>query len=397
MRRGGRVRRSLRFGGALVPLVLLVGALSAPQFATARTAQPGGPVGFRRHTPARLIHIGPAGAVYQLSDGRRMVLSHTGPSHIGGNAFASLFAWGTIRAHGQLFGFSFQASRGPGVDGTDLFLDIGNGRFKSNRQFAFQDHGYEFFGLGSNWVHISPDLSSGTIATGDLMGAWGDIELDFKATGPAVMRCGGKIAHRPAAMTGHFSFTPQRDNGFFGTISSLHVRKSTIWVNRGCNGGGGGGHGRMRCPIQPFTVDGMDQPDDSSFVDFFGSQLRGRHRALIGVNYQQFIGDVSVWHEIDAMTAPGAASLIAGDGARLKGFANNYESGGAVVATSGPPQVDGPYPCGRGKSVTYNTFYGTMSGAPGAPLTAQLVTGPVSVPASPDGYDAFLSKARIKG
>ena len=362
------------------------GVAGARAVAPARTLPP---------RAARMIRLSPSGAVYQLPDGRRMALSRGGARSTARGSFSSILLWGVVRVHGRSFGVSIQASKDAGV-GRDLMISFGTSRFKSPRRFALQDHSYDFGDLGGDWLQLPPDLSHGRISTGTLMGRWGDVELSFAADGPPTARCGGKNVFQKATVTGTFSFTPQEDNGFFGTISSMHVRKASLWVRRGCGGGGGGGGGRPQCPVQPFTADGMAQTP-TTFVDFFGSQLRGRHRALIAVTYQQFIGDVSVLHAIDAISSPSAASLVGGEGARLKGFPNDYEHGSATLTTSGPPQLDGPYPCGRGHSVTYLTFYGTMSGTPGAPLTADFVTGAVSVPESPGGDGGSLGKQKIRG
>ena len=115
-----------------------------------------------------------------------------------------------------------------------------------------------------------------------------------------------------------------------------------------------------RCPIQPFLVEGQHEVPNSLF-DFFGSGFRGGHMASLSVSYQQFIGEVSVWHFVDSLTSPRAARLTPGEGAKLQ------------------------------------AFRGTMSGNPGAPLTADFVAGAVHVPEPPGRYDATVEKARISG
>ena len=393
MQRRGLWPAVSRRGVAVAPLILIAGLVGAIGPATNATAFP--PARTLPHRAVRLIRVGPSGAVYRLSNGAHMAVSPDGVAHVDSQATGSLLTFGWIRAHHQKFGVVVQAVTGPPSFGSFLWIDIGTGEVSKGR-FAFQDHGYEFDALGTDWVHVGTDLSSGGISTGTLMGAWGAVDVSYTAEGPPKVHCRGNSVTRPASMTGTVEFSPQEDNGFFGTIRSIHVRRSVLQLGECVGRGGGGGHGRQPCPSQPVMADANQEGDDS-FVDFFGSTFRGGHKSTENVNYQQFIGDVSVLHENFVQVSPDGVRMRKGQRVTITAFPGTFMTGSATLLASGPADKDGPYPCGKGKHVTFLTYDGTMSGQPGAPLTADFVTGSVGVPESPDFYYGFLGKEKIRG
>lgn len=347
---------------------------------------------------ARLASVGPDRVAYRLPGGQRMIVSREGATIAPAGAGGWLLVLGSVKVRNQTFGIVIQALTALGAGPQDglllVNLGIANGPL---RRIAFQDHAYEMDSLGTPWVHLRPDLSRGWMSTGDALGPWGSIHLTFTPNGPPVTRCNGRSDLQKADVKGHVRFTPQGDNGYFGTIASIHVVRANMRVFRGqgCRGGGGG-YGPFPCPIQPFLVDGNNL-GDNEFVDFFGSGLRGGHRALVAVNYQQWVGDVSILHEIFGLVPAGAVQLTRGPGAKLEGIAHAYMSGGARFTSSGPPESDGPHKCGRGRFFTANLYNGALSSTPGSPLTALFVTGAVQVPEAPESYQGFLDKVRITG
>jgi hypothetical protein len=388
-----------RFLVMLAVLLLVTGGAVPPAVAASGASVPPG------HLPrsaARLVGIGPHGAMYVLPDGHRMALGRAGATlRPKPGAGAMLLVGGWVRAHGKKFGFSLEslspAGGGP-QDGVFFSgLGIGHGDFSHDR-FGLQFHSYELDSLGTPWVTVRNDASRGRMTTGSALGRWGGLHLTLTAKGAPIVRCGGRHVVQRAQVSGRFAFTPQGDNGYFGTISEMHVTRASIQVFRGrpCGRGfGGGGHGPYRCPSQPLLLNGMHDTHNA-FVDFFGSTLRNGRRALIATNYQQWIGDWSIFHEMDAFVGIGAVHLGHHRAVTLTGVPLAFSTGRATFAPQGNPYHAGHRrKCLGHKSYTDLIWNGRLSSAPGDPLTTQFVTGAVRVPESPHGYDGYLDLVRI--
>lgn len=369
--------------GALLSTFLL----TAPRSVASGNVPPPPQVG----APARLESMTSRGMTLQIRLGLTLRTTPRGAEVQGAHRFFSFDSFGGLWVRGKEYGIGlqgFEDRRNPPV----LLVSMGRAIFLGTR-WAFQIHSYEV-DLPASALTISKDLTSAHIDTGDALGRWGRIDMTFHPAGDPVARCGGLNVRQRGSADGSLSFTPHADNGFFGTITRTAFRHSVVSVRAGCNGGGGGGGGVYPCPTQRFLVNGY-VGRRSSFASFFGTAF-GRHDLNEeSVVYQQWADNVSVFHEIDAQVPPGFARLTGRDSARIRGAPHSFMTGSARHVSAGPPQVDGPYPCGEGGSYMLVGWNGTMTGTPGRPFTGLFDTGAVSLPEAPDQVSSFLERIRV--
>jgi hypothetical protein len=136
---------------------------------------------------------------------------------------ASLVLFGELRAAGRRYGLTVQVfAFEPGTDQseTDIFVALGTDRGIQHfeRAWSFEVHGYEAPVRDSSF-HFRSDLSRAHLESGAQLGAWGSIDMRFRAETEINSTCRGRTHTRTGEAHGSFRFTPQHDNGVFGTIS----------------------------------------------------------------------------------------------------------------------------------------------------------------------------------
>jgi hypothetical protein len=197
---------------------------------------------------------------------------------------------------------------------------------------------------------------------------------------------------QPATVSGTASFTPQGDNGFFGTISAIDVTRASMRVSHGPCGGSGGG--RPACDTHSIFVEASELTNDQ-YTKVMATRFRDDDRAFISMIHVEFGGSVEVYHEINAFV-PLADVRFRGRTGTVVGRSPSFLSGSASFTPNDRPENLGHHKCGHHSIESRTAVFGTLSGTAGSPLTAAFVTGAVSLPEAPDGYEGYLLKVRVE-
>jgi hypothetical protein len=194
----------------------------------------------------------------------------------------------------QVFAFE------PGTDQseTDIFVALGTDRGIQHfeRAWSFEVHGYDATIRDSSF-HFRSDLSRAHLESGAQLGAWGSIDMRFRAETEINSTCRGRTHTRTGEAHGSFRFTPQHDNGVFGTISRARFTDAELWTSN-CHHGFPGGGGTPRCP-EPSVMAWADMFHGRDYRSFFAStegftDETGAESAI----WQQFFPRMSVEHFI---------------------------------------------------------------------------------------------------
>jgi hypothetical protein len=377
----------MKLAGGLASVCLVSGFATFAQPAIA--AAPGGPA-----APSRLnsrvpegrpvVIPGPGGGTLRLPSGASAFLGARRPMlrAPAGIRSASLVLFGELRADGRRYGLTAQVfvfKPGGAESETDFFVSLASDRGIHHiaRTWSFEAHGYDATIRDSSF-HFRRDLSRAHLETAAQLGAWGSIDMRFRADTEIENACRGRTHTRTGEARGSFTFTPQRDNGVFGTISRARFTDAELWTSN-CRSGFGGG-GALRCP-EPSVMAVGDRFDDRNYQSFFASTSGFTEETGIeSAIWQQFFPRMSVDHFILA-EVPDSRIEDDSDVVRWRGSASLFLPGSASISSEGEPYLDGPYAC-PGAQVTFEEFFGPFLGGPGRPLSAEFATGSMTAPSS---------------
>ena len=329
---------------------------------------------------APVVRIDSSGVTYKLPSGTEVTLTRSGPQFaFPGGAIHFVSRANVTAPDGTGYELTISAARylGANQGGTDLFLALQR-ESSGPSSAALQIHGYDFQ-LPKNALQFSEGEPSALVSTGSGLADFGTIKLAFAPRGNPTSSCNGENERWRGTSSGTVSFTPQGDNGFFGTITQSSFGHAALTVLHGCLGFPDvSRHGKVPpCPAPTFDVDAFSgtqtrytevyaAPDpDPGFTDQFATFEVARDPAL------------SI-HEVNAVVPAGGVTQGPRRTATITAYPDTFLTGTANYRSKGPGLVDGPYPCTSGE-VVFKTTFGPLTGDPSDPFTAQFDTGAVTI------------------
>lgn len=376
-------------------LAVAVGATLVLTTSAAAAAEPLGASPGTRHPAPRadvppIVRVDSSGVTYELPSGTDVTLTRTGPQFAFPSGAIHFVSRGNVSApDGTTYTMSVSATRflGSNQGGTDLFLLLQRDTSGPSGAAA-QFHGYDF-SLPKSALQYSQDEPSALISSGTGLGDFGSVKLAFAPEGSPTPSCNGENERWHGSSSGSVSFTPQGDNGFFGTLTRSSFN-AALDVEHGCLGfPEATPHGKVPpCPEPTFDVDGIGGTQTNS-TEVFAMPDPDPGLADQFATAEIALDPAIVIHEVDAVVPRGGVTQGPKRTATITTYPGTFLSGSADYRSKGPAVVDGPYPCRTGKVVFKSTF-GPLTGSPGDPFTAEFDTGAVVVP--PDQRDALLGE-----
>jgi hypothetical protein len=379
MTQGRSVRLSLGMGA--LTLALVAGLMAAPAGAMGMTphlrhAQTSGQL-------ATIVSADRHGVTYRLPSGRLLTLGK-GRAHFeqepGTVDFTST---GTIStAAGVDYHLSVDATRYLEESyGTIVVVTLEREASGASGK-AIQYHTY-VFQVATSALQFSETGPQALLTTDTGLAEWGSISLSFTSRRGPIDTCHGNAEFWRGSSAGTMSFTPQADNGFFGTIERSVFRTARLSVDTGC------GYPpplppagiTRRCP----TPGAFAYGETDSLTRSFSIQ-----DAAVGADNDEYAtlqiarDPALIIHEIDANST--TSGLIVGlEGtATLVALPDSFMSGSAAFTPEGHFYIQGPYSCGDGRTFRFRYQGGEIAGTPGDPFTVGFDTGAVTMPTDPD-------------
>lgn len=221
---------------------------------------------------------------------------------------------------------------------------------------ASQQHEYHFL-LDPDTLHYSSDLTSVSFDTGTQLGAFGRIALDFDLTTPLSATCNGRNASGVGTEQGEMTFTPQGDNGFFGTIQRAQF-PAVVNLRRACF------HSVVFCPPAALSLQ-----EGGFWASRNGAGDSATQHVEIDRGIKGYPAPVLLYRIID-VTAPASTVELEGESTvHWTTVPKTFLRGRATFTSSGFP-FSQPF-CGG----TITFYDGELRGDPGHKLQASFDTG----------------------
>jgi len=336
------------------------------------------------------VRIDGSGVTYKLPSGTEVTLTRSGPRFVFPSGAISFLSRGDVTApDGTRYALSISAARflGSNQGGTDLFVVLQRGASGPSSE-AVQFHGYDFQ-LPKSALQFSQDGPSALISTDTGLADFGAVKLAFAPSGGPTATCNGENERWRGSASGTVSFTPQGDNGFFGTITRSSFGRAVLNVEHGCLGLPDVAPGKVPpCPQPTFDVDGFSGTQ-TRYTEVFAAPDPEARLADQYTTFEVVRDPALSIHQVSAIVPRGGVTEGPNRTVTVTTYPGTFLSGVANYRSKGQALIDGPYPC-RGGRVLFKTTFGPLTGAPGNPFTAEFDTGAVVV--SPDDQDALSAQ-----
>ena len=368
----------LSMGLRSLAAALLLAAIVAPDAAAAgetRNAPPPKTSG----RLATVVGVGRGGVTYRLPSGLRVLVGSRGAHVDTPHGYVHFRSTGTVvTGSGVVYHMTVEATRVTGGGGRPTVVSVILARERQSASTsATQLHVY-LFQLAKGALAFSPDGPLARLSTGDGLGSWGSMRFHFRSERPPTERCGGAFTSWHGSSVGAVSFTPQGDNGFFGTIERSRFRKSVLTFRQSC-GHSSASPDRLHRPCpKPNTLLYGDGGSFTRSVQILGLDRNGRRHKQYLV--QQIAADPAlVIHQVEAESNDAAVRHGPNGTATMEGFSGSFLTGTADFDPHHRKYRDGPHGCRGGHTFTAHFRPGKVLGERGDPFTAAFDTGAVSL------------------
>jgi hypothetical protein len=222
-------------------------------------------------------------------------------------------------------------------------------------RLATQSHTYNFRFLEDVFDQAS-NLSTASINTGNQLGKWGTLKLNFRQNAATKTACKGEFKSRTGTISG--SLELKTGTKRFATITNRPTRATLQTGNEGCatpsttscpapSRGVGAFKTQRQAGVNAHRVNGAT----SATVSFFWNDMLDGDGSRTLSHYS--------WARVPGKRVTVAKNLGT---ATVRGARGTWISGEGTFKSNGPASTSQPYPCGRGKETLMTNRPGAMSG-----------------------------------